>query len=586
MNKIFQLVLGHKFISSMAIILLILGGYWGIKAWANDDGVRYILAAVERGDLVVTVSASGQVSASNQIDLKPKISGDVIWVGVKSGQFVKAGAIFAQLDAREAQKAVRDAEVNLENSKIALAKIKKPADSLSLLQAENALDETEENLTQAYEDGLNAVADAFLDFPGIVSGLQDILYGHEAGSSSQINMAIYHDMVKAYNDTVTSSKEDAVAAFATAKNSYDESFKVYKTATRFSNETTVENLINQTHSSGKKNAEAVKNADNLLGLVKDELTERGLAVPSILNTHRTTLADYTEKTNGHLKNLLGARDGITNYKRIVLEKTEAVKKLKTGADNLDLAAQELAVRQKENSLLDAKEKLADYYIRAPFEGMVGRLDVEKLDAVSTATIIATLITTQKIAELSLNELDVSKIKLGQKTKLSFDALEDLNLTGTVSELDTLGESDQGVVTYQVKISFDADNELVKTGMSVTADITTEVKQNVLLVPNGAVKTQGNRRYVEVADNLEPVSNRATLAQSAPTAQIASGQSRRQDVEAGLSNDTRTEIVSGLKEGDLIIVRTVGANNNSSNQSSAPSLFSPPGGSRGNIRLQR
>ena len=104
-----------------------------------------------------------------------------------------------------------------------------------------------------------------------------------------------------------------------------------------------------------------------------------------------------------------------------------------------------------------------------------------------------LITKQKIAEISLNEVDAAKVKVGQKVTLTFDAIDGLSITGEVSEIDALGTVSQGVVTYGVKIAFDTQDERVKSGMSVSAAIITDVKQNVLLVPNAAVKS--NERTV-------------------------------------------------------------------------------------------
>jgi multidrug efflux pump subunit AcrA (membrane-fusion protein) len=132
---------------------------------------------------------------------------------------------------------------------------------------------------------------------------------------------------------------------------------------------------------------------------------------------------------------------------------------------------------------------------------------------------------------------VAKVKVNQKVTLTFDAIEDLNITGEVAEIDALGTVTQGVVNYGVKIIFDTQDERVKSGMSVSAAIITDIKQDVLLVPNAAVKSN-NGQYVEVLENNIP---------------------RNQTVETGLSNDTMTEITSGLKEGDKVITQTITAN---------------------------
>ena len=182
-------IVGHKKISALAGIVLILVCYWTITAIQSKNiETRYVTASVEKGTLITSITGSGQVSALNQIDLKSKISGDVVYVGVNDGQVIKQGTLIAQFDARDAQKAVRDAEANLESAKLALEKITKPADTLSLIQSENTLARAKENkigaestLNQSYEDALNTTSNVFLTLPNIMSGLQSILYSTQTG---------------------------------------------------------------------------------------------------------------------------------------------------------------------------------------------------------------------------------------------------------------------------------------------------------------------------------------------------------------------------------------------------------------------
>jgi len=124
MKKILKKILERKVLSGSIALLLVIGGYLGYGAIFSKDAVaQYALAQVQKGTLVVSIAGSGQVSVSNQVDLKPKVSGDIVYVGIKNGQEVKAGALIARLDAGDAQKAVRDAEVNLESAKLALEKL-------------------------------------------------------------------------------------------------------------------------------------------------------------------------------------------------------------------------------------------------------------------------------------------------------------------------------------------------------------------------------------------------------------------------------------------------------------------------------
>src|SRR3989344_1692841 len=101
LHKTRALARAHKIVSVVAILILASAGYWSYsKLTSTDAETRYVLAPIERGTIVVSITGSGQVSASNQIELKPKASGDVVFIGTKSGAEIKAGTLIAQIDAR------------------------------------------------------------------------------------------------------------------------------------------------------------------------------------------------------------------------------------------------------------------------------------------------------------------------------------------------------------------------------------------------------------------------------------------------------------------------------------------------------
>lgn len=329
-------------------------------------------------------------------------------------------------------------------------------------------------------------------------------------------------------------------------------------------------------------------------------------MPAIISTHQTSIDTYTTKTNTPLTNLSSSKssiqtnkESITNAERTISEKTEALADLKNGAteneiktaeekikekeeslakilagtDELDIKSQELTIKQKENALADAKDKLADYTVHAPFSGTLAKMSVKKKDEVVSGTVVATIITNQRIAEISMNEVDVSKIKLKQKAMLTFDAVEDLTISGEVGEIDATGTVSQGVVTYSVKILFNTQDERIKPGMSVSASIITDVRQDTLYIPNSAVKNTDGSYYIEKFADAIPqlnLNSQGIISASAPI---------KQPVEIGISNDTHTEIISGLHEGDQIITRTINGTTKTTQQT-APSLFGgPPGGMR-------
>jgi HlyD family secretion protein len=535
-SKISKKILRHKFASGIILILIALSGYWGYtKIFSAGDAVRYASAEVKKGALIVSITGSGQTSVFNQIDIKPKVSGEIVYVGVKNGQEIKAGTLIALLNARDAQKAVRDAEVNLENAKITLEKLRGPEGLAIPKNKEKA----QKDLEKAYSDGFNYVANAFLDLPAILTGLRDILIGDNF-TKGVWNADYFVNAVKIYDEKVVQFRNDAYAKYQQARKDYDQNFIDYKSATRFSDQAAIEALIEETYNTSKNVAEAVKSANNLIQFYEDKLADKNLKPETLANTFLSSLNAYTGQTNSHLLNLLNVKNGIENDKDAILN------------SDLDIRSQELAVKQRKNALLDAEEKLADYSVRAPFSGVIAQLQLEKGDSISPSTILGTLITKQKLAEISLNEVDAAKIKTGQKATLTFDAIPELIISGQVAEIDAIGTVSQGVVTYKVKIVFDTQDERVKTAMSVSVAIITDIKQNAIIVPNSAIKTQSNSHYVEIIEGEDI----ATASAANGGGAILKNVPRRQTVEIGLSNEESTEIISGLKEGDLIVARTI------------------------------
>ncbi len=540
MSLIIQFILKRKIASGAIALALIAGGYFGYtKIFSANGAIRYVTAQVQKGTLIVSISGSGQISALDQIDVKPKVSGDVVYVGVKNGDAVKAGKLLVQIDTKDAERAVSDAQLALDQAKLNLEKMKGLTIDAGTIRGDK--EKAEDDLAKTYEDGFNTVSNAFLDFPDIVSGLQNALYG-SAFRTGQWNIDYYVNAIQnalgIYPYEAYKFRNDAAAAYESARAAYDLNFSKYKSASRFSSTAAIENLINQIYATTQLIAESVKTTTNLIQLYKDRLIENKATPQSLADTYLSQLSGYTSKANSYLSILLSAKTTIQSDKEAIINV------------GFNVSDQEIIVAKAERSLADAKDALAEHFIRAPFAGTVAKVNVKKGDTVSGS--VATLITNQKAANITLNEIDAAKIKIGQKATLTFDAVPDVTIAGEVTDIDTLGTVSQGVVSYTVQIAFIMNDDRIKSGMTVSAAIITEAKPDVLLVPNSAVKSQGGMSYVEIVDGDD---RNLALAANASGA-VLKNSPRRQSVEIRTANDESTEIINGLKEGDLVVSRTI------------------------------
>lgn len=225
--------------------------------------------------------------------------------------------------------------------------------------------------------------------------------------------------------------------------------------------------------------------------------------------------------------------------------------------------QEVDIQQKLNKLADSSEELKDYYIRAPFDGIVTGLDVSEGDSVSRDEILASVITNEMIATISLNEIDAVRVEKGAVAQLSFSALDGTSIKGEVSRIDTIGTVNQGVVSYNAKIAFDAKEvPNLKPGMSVEAEIVTQSKTNILTVPVAAI--QSNPRggeFVIVVDknlDLEKFAERLS-SETVKTEGVKTGMPeglKRIEVSSGISDDVMVEITGEVVEGEIVLTQTI------------------------------
>ncbi len=224
---------------------------------------------------------------------------------------------------------------------------------------------------------------------------------------------------------------------------------------------------------------------------------------------------------------------------------------RTEDDTLVRRTQEISVKQQELALQKSLSKLADYSIRAPFDGIVTGLTVDGGDTISQTAVLASVITKNMKVVISLNEVDAAKVGVGNEATLTFDALPTETATGKITKLDTIGVATQGVVSYGAEITLDMQSPRLKPGMSVTADILVDEKKDVLVIPNTALMTEEGKTWVRIAPNR--TADNTTTSNSRTQTAV---QGERRAITLGITDNVTTEVVGGLNEGERIMVPSV------------------------------
>jgi multidrug resistance efflux pump len=515
---------------------------------------------------------------------------------------------------RDAQQSVRDAELSLQSTELSYQKFVAPADALALVKAQNALNQAKRSLedlkegadpfdikqaeadlatqmenTKLSADGKtpkvirDAYDDAVPELKSLAQDLRESLYDADEilgiddvskndnyenllsvldSSRLALARASYTNArqkildLKTLVDGLDPLNEEAVNIEA-ALVSAEAALRVAEPLLQQTYEVLLSTLTSSSFSQGtldglrsrmQSDHSAIANELRTINTRRDSIDD---AKTAFANSERTV-----EKAKDTLEKLKRGADAIdlALAEEKVMEAQATLDDLRKGPDAIDIAVQQNTVAQRRSSLQSARDRLSDaqdtlndYTVRAPFDGVIVKVDGTLASQATQSTQLATILTEGKMVTLSLNEVDIAQIKAGQKATITFDAVEDLSIAGAVTQVDAIGTVSQGVVTYNVNVAFLTEDERIKPGMSASVSVATDVRTDVLTVPNAAVRNGALQILPSVK---EPTLEAQTqgIASDTPPESVA--------VETGLANEQSTEIISGAKEGDWIVVRTI------------------------------
>lgn len=200
------------------------------------------------------------------------------------------------------------------------------------------------------------------------------------------------------------------------------------------------------------------------------------------------------------------------------------------------------------ALSNAQDALDDATLTAPFDGTILSIDVEPGEWVTASVAVAQIAgTSGEWLEVMLDEADVPQVAEGQAATITFDALPDTPVEGTVTEVAPIATTTSGGTAYRTRIAFDGADLGVRLGMNATAEIVISQVDDALLIPTRALESdrEAGRYYV--------------------TRQTATG-TERIEVQVGLRDEDNVQITSGLDEGDTLVLQSLSLLNETTQQS--------------------
>jgi HlyD family secretion protein len=527
-----------------AAVLAAVFGLWLLKsrsARTSSEGAQgQRTAVVTKGTITSELSSSGVISPKDTYSLTSLVEGEVISADFEEGDQVTEGQILYQIDVSSMESELKSASTSLERAK------------------------------KKYEKAQEDYNEAVSDYSGNTYKATRTGYIRELNIQAGDQVGQNTDIASIYNDQIMKIRVPFLAQEAAAIGAGNQAVLTL---------TDTEEQINGV-------VTAVSNMDEVLdgGRIVRYVTIEA-ANPGGLTSSHSAVAEI----NGMVCTAEGSFEAATDLVMkadlpfsveveamlvhegdYVTEGTPIFRIASKDAEDL-LDTYQDAMAQAEESLESAqskvdstKESYDNYTITAPISGQVITKSVKEGDTISrnsgsSDTTLAVIYDLSQLTfEMSVDELDVRSVQVGQKVSVTADALEGQTFAGTVTNVSLESVQSNGVTNYPVTVTLDETGDLLP-GMNVDGVILLDQTEDALMIPIDSL-TRGNRVYVK-DDTVKEA------AGSVPAG------FRAVEVETGLTNDDYVEIVSGLSEGEEVYV-------NESSKSTDAFMMGVPGGGMG------
>ena len=566
----------NKLITAIILLIFIVLatlGFAGCSSETSEPSQRQI-ATVERGDLTVTVPADGNLDMPRQVALKFGTPGTVKEIFVVEGQKVKEGTLLAKLDDTTQKLATASAQYNVELAMNELVEKIHPAlmgypemypDTSTVLRVEQAQDELGQAQKFLEQGGYQEAAaelrlaqhdlDAsykMLNIPEIAMSLQEqneILY---PTVGKYPNMSNISKAIKLLGEDLARLAEIQTLI---EQGSYDDAKAKLNTE---------QDKLSETHSLVKSLSGRIRISQRIGECCQQLATQDSRAGATGLiplpYPDTSTALDWLKQVEENLQKIQTCKEGEScdtlelatllrmaqhdvDMSQTILENNELI--FRSGVNLKALRGYNLNLQIAEQDLKRYKDELMKTEILAPFDGTVVDIGVKENDQLSafdysSKTAVHLVDTSTVEMDGVVDEVDIYKVKVGQEAIITVDALPNAEMRGEVTFISPFGTQTAGVVEFPVKISIEPAEVELKGGLTATADIIVEKHENVLLVPNRSIKGSPGDYWVEVVIDEEKVTT------------------EKRPVTLGAQNEQLSEVISGLSEGEKIIVEATRA----------------------------
>lgn len=552
------------------ILVLVLAGVGLMSRLAAGTAALapsgWTTAAATSGSIGATVNATGNVEARAQADLRFAADGNVTEILVQPGDQVQAGQPLAKLDTVEAQLKVEQAAADLKQAEADFDKLRNAATPQEIAEAQARITQAQAQAQQARAavtpaDIAAARATlqkaeerlARLQAGGTATGDADVAVAQAALAQARTELAAAKERARLDLETAANdlrNKQDTYSRI------YWDNKKLTDQLARYGQDLPQENIDQQ--AAALRDVQAAEAA-----LAKAQIAYEDAKKNEIVTLEQRE-ADVRKTQSSSGTDLIQARADVENARAALAKLTGGnqagnvaaaqagvaiaqaqLEKLQGDPNASDLARAEAGVARAQAALKQAQYALDQATMKAPFSATIARVDLRVGERAGQNGVIA-------IADLSsfhinapVDELDVAQVQNGQPVTIVLDALPGKPISGVISNIDPLAtKNDKGSNTYKVTVAITTADPAIRPGMTAAAQIETQRKENVVLVPRRAVQSENGQSYVLIPTGGPP--DRVTQTPA----------NERRNVTIGLSNNEQIEITSGLKAGEQVLVKDV------------------------------
>jgi HlyD family secretion protein len=584
-------------ITLIVLVVLVGGGLLVAKSLrANEDRGKnqYRIAKIEKGLVKKTVTATGVLKPWTVIDIRSRAGGRVITYGpdrekgngakVEEGTIVRKGDILLEIDPSDTLLTYNSARADIDSNR---ARVEQTTKELKLQEEQTtvAIQTAEANLQAA--QAAVASAKARLDSAQAQASAQKDLTEATIANARATLEAETERLNQMKNATLQQNRTNASAQLRqTEANMKNAELQLNRQKALLEKGFVALSAVDQAQATYDVAVANYMTAKQRMDTIKPELEgdlrAQEARVKQVMAALRTA---ETQRVEIELRRQ-SAEAAEADYKRSLADLKQAEAQLRQARANrmnnairlTQIAQAKASGARAQASLVNAKVQLDETRVTAPRDGIILKKYIEEGTLIpsgisafnSTGTNIAQLGDIARMyVDVTVDETDVANVDIDQKVDVVFDAYPTTPIEGKVIKIEPQAVIEQNVTTVHVRVEVDNTAplyRLLKPGMNATCEFIIDRKPDVIACPNEAIRTEADgSRYVEIASGGKQAPPDKDSGEVDEALKVDVKIEKRK-IQIGLEGNDTTEIIEGLKEGDVIITQTI-----------EPSVAAPTGG---------